>query len=463
LPIEWNGRFFYQANGGIDGAVVPALGAVSGGGALTHALEQGFAVLSSDAGHTGNQNPLFGIDPQARLDYGYQAVGALTPMAKALIREVYAKAPDRSYIGGCSNGGRHVLVAASRYAEQYDGFLAGDPGFNLPQAALAQLYGAQQYTKLATSPDIASGFTVAERQLVSAKVLEKCDALDGAKDGLVQSTARCQRTFNLQRDVPGCTGSRDGTCLSTEQKDVIATLFDGVRNTKGQRLYSSFPFDAGIAGGNWANWKFVASITDRDPPAVAFIFQSPPADPAVLRDSKAFALGFDVNRDGGKIFATSAPYNEASMSFMTPPNATQMTALKRSGGKLLVYHGTSDPIFSSDDTAAWYDGLRKSSGGDASGFARYYQIPGMNHCNGGPATDQFDMLTALVDWVEKGNAPEAVVASARGVGNAGGVNRELPAGWAPDRTRPLCPYPQVATYDGKGDIERATSFSCKRP
>ncbi len=115
LPREWNGRFYYQGNGGLDGNVQPALGAL-GGGPLTGALAQGFAVISSDAGHTGAQTPYFGLEPQARLDYGYQAVAKLTPMAKALIRTAYGKGPDRSYIGGCSNGGRHAMVAAARHA-----------------------------------------------------------------------------------------------------------------------------------------------------------------------------------------------------------------------------------------------------------------------------------------------------------------------------------------------------------
>jgi hypothetical protein len=135
LPLVWNGRFFHQGNGGIDGSVVTATGA-SGGGPLTHALQQGFAVLSSDAGHNNAQGgPAFGFDPQARLDYGYQAVGTLTPMAKRLIAIAYGRGPDHSYFGGCSNGGRHTLVAAARYAADYDGFLAGAPGYNLPLAA----------------------------------------------------------------------------------------------------------------------------------------------------------------------------------------------------------------------------------------------------------------------------------------------------------------------------------------
>ena len=131
LPDAWNGRFFYQANGGTDGSVVTASGGF-GGGPATSPLAQGFAVISSDAGHNAAQNPTFGIDPQARLDYGYQAVAKLTPMAKAVIQTAYGKGPDRSYFGGCSNGGRHTLVAASRYADQYDGFLVGDPGLRLP-------------------------------------------------------------------------------------------------------------------------------------------------------------------------------------------------------------------------------------------------------------------------------------------------------------------------------------------
>jgi feruloyl esterase len=148
LPRAWNGRFYYQANGGLDGAVVPAQGA-TGGGPLTSALAQGFAVMSSDAGHTGAQTTRFGFDVQARLDYGYQAVGKLTPMAKALAQAAYGKAPERSYIGGCSNGGRHAMVAAARYPHLYDGYLVGAPGFNLPKAALANLWDVRRNARFA--------------------------------------------------------------------------------------------------------------------------------------------------------------------------------------------------------------------------------------------------------------------------------------------------------------------------
>src|SRR6478736_6467648 len=157
----------------------------------------GFAVISSDAGHAGSLGPFFGLDPQARLDYGYQAVGKLTPMAKSLIQTAYGKAPDRSYYGGCSNGGRHAMVAASRMGDQYDGFLVGDPGFRLPLAAIANMKGAQVYNTLKdpASTDIGTGFTAGQRTTVSNAVLAKCDALDGVKDGMVQDGAACQAAF----------------------------------------------------------------------------------------------------------------------------------------------------------------------------------------------------------------------------------------------------------------------------
>ena len=460
LPKDWNGRFFHQGNGGLDGFVADATGAVSGGGPATSALEQGFAVLSSDAGHTARQLPIFGRDPQARLDYGYAAVGTLTPMARQLIMLAYGKGPDRSYFGGCSNGGRHAMVAASRYAADYDGILAGNPGFNLPKAALAQLYGAQQFATVATGSDLATAVTPAERKLLAERVLARCDALDGASDGMVQDIAACRRAFDLQRDVPACSGARDGTCLSAAQKDVLARVFDGPRLPDGKRLYASFPFDPGIAGADWASWKFVSSVTNRDPVAVAYVFQTPPTTAEVTKDPRGFAMAFDIARDAGTINATAAPFTESSISFMAPPTP-DYAALKRRGAKMIVFHGSGDGVFSSDDTAAWYDSLRATHGdAGAAGFARLFVVPAMNHCRGGPATDQFDLLTPLVQWVEQGVAPDRVTAQARGTGNAV-PNPEVPAAWASDRTRPLCPYPKVAHYRGTGNIERAESFDCR--
>ena len=468
LPVAWNGRFWHQGNGGIDGSVVAATG-TAGGGPITGALLQGFAVLSSDAGHTLAQGgPAFGLDPQARLDYGYQAVGKLTPMAKQVIATAYGKGPDRSYFGGCSNGGRHTLVAAARYASDYDGFLAGAPGFNLPLAALANIWGGQRYASLvsapadpSTPPGLETAFTTTERKTVAAAVLARCDALDGAVDGLIQDTRACQRRFDLGRDVPTCTGARDGTCLSAAQKLAIGPIFSGATTSNGEPFYASFPYDTGLGSGGIPFWEFTAPLV-LDSGAVGVIFKVPPSLNA-LTNGPAFSLNADIDTILTQLFATNDTFTESAMSFMTPPHPTDMSAVRDRGAKIIVYHGVSDPIFSIDDTKKWYRGVDRQSDGDASDFARLYPIPGMGHCSGGPAADQADFISPLVAWVEHGRKPGSIVATARGAGNAGGVNVELPAGWAPNRTRPLCPYPSVARYRGHGDLESASSFTCRSP
>ncbi|HZZ05229.1 tannase/feruloyl esterase family alpha/beta hydrolase [Paraburkholderia sp.] len=463
LPLAWNGRFFYQANGGLDGNVVTATGEIGGGGPTNDALNMGFAVISSDAGHSSAQNPLFGLDPQARLDYGYNAVATLTPMARQVIKLAYGKGPDRSYFDGCSNGGRHALVAAARSSAQYDGIIAGDPGFHLPKAAIGEMWSAQQLAKVATAttanglPDITTGFTAAERQMVASKILAKCDALDGASDGLIQDIKACQANFNLATDVPTCTSNvRDGTCLTSAQKDAIGNVFSGARNGAGTALYASFPYDAGLGAG-WSAWKQANSIT-LDPAAAAFTFTTLPQSASVLSQLSAYALNFNMDTDAPKIFATAGVYSESAWSFMTPPDETNLNALKQRGAKLMVYHGTSDPVFSSNDTTDWYQRLMTANGGDASNFARLYTIAGMNQCSGGPSTDQFDMLTPMIAWVEQGKAPDSVVATARDASNVV-PNADVPADWGAARTRPLCAYPKVARYRGGGD-NAASSFAC---
>jgi len=466
LPKAWNGRFFHQGNGGIDGSVVTATGSF-GGGPLTSALLQGFAVLSSDAGHTLAQGgPAFGLDPQARLDYGYQAVGTLTPMAKHAIAVAYGKGPDRSYIGGCSNGGRHTLVAAARYAQDYDGFLAGSPGYRLPLAALASIWGAQRYATVATGDTstpagLETAFSAAERKLLGAAVLARCDALDGATDGLIQDVQACQRRFSLQRDVPTCSGARDGTCLSAAQKQAIGAIFRGATRSNGQPFYVGFPYDSGVGGGGIPFWEFTAPL-QLDSGAVGVIFKVPPSTLA-LTNGAAFTLGLDVDATLAELFARNATYTESALQFMTPPDASDLEDVRRRGAKILVYHGVSDPIFSVADTERWIRGVDRTSGGRAEQFTRLYRVPGMGHCSGGPATDQADFLSPLVAWVEHGQAPGALVASARGPGNAGGVNPDVPATWSASRTRPLCAYPEVAIYKGHGDVEQAASWACRRP
>lgn len=497
LPKDWNGRFFHQVNGGNDGNITQdttrAYGRKLGGSPTSNGLIEGWAVLSTDAGHGNDasfpvdpatgltiQGQGFALDPQARKDYGYGAVATATPMAKALIASAYGRGPDRSYMVGCSNGGRHSMVAAARFSADYDGILAGDPGFHLPTSRIgmewdlqALMQAAQTTDSLTNRPAAWSAFNRADLVYLNSRVLAKCDALDGATDGMVQNVAACQGAFSLAADVATCAAgaASDGTCLTKVQKTALSKIFTGAKNSDGKALYSDWPWVHGLEAAGWRAWKFGTTfgtgngsnrygLEQAFAGAAAFIFSTPPADPTVVTGLGATLIDWTLNYDFDKAEAlvngTTATFTESSRSFMDPPNPTDLAKLRDRGAKLMVYHGTADPVFSYNDTLSWYKGLALANGGDASKFARLYPVPGMNHCAGGPATDKFDMLAPLVAWVENGTSPDSVNATARTLAQ----NTELGA-VLPGRVRPLCPYPKVATYSGSGSIEDGANFSCK--
>jgi feruloyl esterase len=304
-------------------------------------------------------------------------------------------------------------------------------------------------------------FPAAAMNLLAQKILAKCDALDGVADGMVNDRAACQAAFSLANDVPTCTGAADATCLNAAQKAALEKVFAGARNTAGQSLYASWPLDPGVAGQNWRFWKLDAGFaplpfnTLIGAGAMGYVFTSPPDAPDLTDGGLGYQLSFSMDTGAPKIFATTATYKESAIDFMTPPNPTQLTTLK-ARGKLIVVHGTADPVFSPNDTMAWYDSLKAADAGSAS-YARLFLVPGMNHCAGGPATDRFDMLQALENWVEKGTAPESVLAT---------VNAADPdvvaAGWPASRSRPLCAYPKQAMLKaGATATEDASSFECR--
>lgn len=479
LPANWNRRYVVQANGGNDGVVQPAFGNVVASGATSNALMKGFAVVSSDAGHAMERSPqagltggsLFGFDPQARLDYGYQAMGTLAPVGRKLALTHYGLPVKRSYMMGCSNGGRHGMVAASRWADQFDGILAGNPGFNLPRAALQHAWDIQALATVAPEPRRA--FSPDDMKRVARAVLERCDALDGAADGMVDDLPACQRAFRIE-SLQCQPGQTNGQCLSAAQVGALAKMFGGVRNSQGEPLYSDWPWDAGIGAsqigfGSWRAWKLEGPIANLPiigvlgASSLAQIFSTPPRQiegtpPALMR----FLLDFNIDAGARAISATDGVFRESSLAFMTPPQASDLSAYKRNGGKLIVYHGASDPVFSVNDTIRWWQELDRTHGGRGAEFARLFTIPGLNHCQGGPATEQFDLLDALVDWVERGQPPQRVIATARV-----GVNPDVPADWRTadgrPRSRPLCPWPQQARYRGQGDLNDAASFACVTP
>ena len=476
LPVDWNGRFLHQVNGGNDGVVVPALGdradGYASGGRVP--LARGFAVLSSDSGHSGSDpankphalaaGAAFGLDPQARRDYGYAADMTLSPAAKAIIASYYGRRPDRSYMAGCSNGGRHAMVAATRMPENYDGFLVGDPGFDLPRAAVQHAWDVQAFAKV--DADIRKSITREDGRLLSARIIEACDALDGVKDGLTANLAACQKAFSF--DSLACRSGATEHCLSPAKIDALKKVFSGPRDSKGTALYSDWPVDGGVGTGNWRAWKVESTvapwnnypiIATMGAASLAYIFSTPPSPIEGTNDKLVeFLMRYDFDRDAPKIFAKGAPYSESAMDFMTPPDVDdpKLSGLRKSAHKMLVYHGQADPVFSLNDTIRWYGRLDRNADGKADAFARLFAVPGMTHCGGGIALDKFDALSALVDWVENGKAPDSVTATVNP------ANKEVPASWSPERTRPLCAWPAYARYAG-GDPEKASSFVCARP
>jgi hypothetical protein len=304
-------------------------------------------------------------------------------------------------------------------------------------------------------------FPATAMNLVAQQVLAKCDALDGATDGMVNDRAGCQAAFSIANDVPACAGAPDASCLTAAQKTALQNVFGGARDSANRSLYASWPLDPGVSGQNWRFWKLDAGFaplpfnTLIGAGAMGYIFSSPPDAPSLADGGLGYQLGFSMDTAAAKIAATTATYKESALEFMTPPNPTQLSTLK-ARGKLIVVHGTADPVFSADDTMAWYDAL-KAADASAPDYARLFLVPGMNHCAGGPATDRFDMLTELENWVEKGTAPDVVRAT---------VNPADPdvvaAGWPATRSRPLCPYPKQAMLrNGATDIEDADSFECR--
>jgi Tannase and feruloyl esterase len=475
LPAEWSQRFLHQVNGGNDGVVVPAIGdragaPVSGG---RPPLARGFAVLSSDSGHAGNdpakadrklaRGAAFGLDPQARRDYGYAANQTLAPLAKAILKAHYGEAPKRSYIAGCSNGGRHAMVAATRMPEHYDGYLVGNAGFNLPRAAVQHALDMQAFTKV--DPDVRKAITSDDVRVISNGIVQACDKLDGLEDGITANIRACQKAFDFAQLQ--CQPGQSTACLSAEKVAALKASFAGPQNSRGEQLYADWPADGGVGTGNWRAWKVQSTVEpwERLPiiatmgaASLAFIFTTPPAPvdgaPEALVKS---LLSYDFDRDAPKIFGKDGAFAESAFDFMTPPDIDdpKLDGLRRAGGRMLIYNGQADPVFSFNDMASWWEKFDRNTGGKAQDHVRLFALPGVTHCGGGRGLDFIDALTALTDWVENGQAPERITASVNP------ENRDVPNEWDKARTRPLCPWPAFARYQG-GDAEKAESFVCRR-
>jgi Tannase and feruloyl esterase len=436
MPTEWNGRFLFQGGGGLDGVLAPAIGNLMGA-VKPSALTRGFSVVTTDGGHRSSMlDGSFGLDQQARIDYAYNALDKVTLKAKELVEKYYGTQPSYSYFIGCSNGGRQALMASQRFPLYFDGIVAGDPAIKFSGIAIDQIWNLQVAARIAPKDDkgrpiISQAFSDRDLRLVADRLLERCDALDGLSDGFINDWQGC----DFDPRVLTCISEKTGACLSKAQVDALRDIYAGPRTSEGKSLYGLFNYDTGIAEPAWRAMHIGSSGTGQWDSADATLgvvnlgyLQLTPPDPDLD------PLDFDFDRDVERIRHTAA---------IADADSTFLETFTRHG-KMIVYHGLSDQGMASGVLSDWYDEVVKVNGQSIRDSVRLFFIPGMCHCSGGKSTDQFNMLDAIMDWVEKGRAPDRIIATGQAF---------------PGVSRPLCPYPLFARYKG-GDVNSTESFVC---
>ena len=411
LPQQWNGKLLGTDNGGFSGAINYA--------ALAGGITKGYAAVSTDTGHSGDQMD-FGVGhPEKIIDWAYRSIHEMTIIAKAVVEKAEGRRPTRAYFSGCSTGGQQALSEAQRYPADYDGIVAGDPGNN----RINLIYGFL-WSWLATHD--ASGAPIlpsAKLPALAKAAVAACDRDDGLADGVIGDPRSC----HFDPAALACTGAENDRCLTAPQVEAVRKVYAGARTTGGRQLYP------GWARGSEAGWG--TYITSPKEPVRIGLFRG-----WVFQDPSWSPRSFDWDKDVATVDAKYPFLSAMSLDY---------SAFKARGGKLIMYTGLADPVTSPLDTFAYYDSVTAANGGiDATrSFYRFFPVPGMGHCRGGAGTDTFDALAALDAWVETGTAAISIAASH-------GTNGRV------DRTRPLCAYPAVASYKGSGSIDDAANFSC---
>lgn len=425
LPDNWNGRFLFQGGGGLNGAINPPLG--SQAAAENPALARGFAVVSTDSGHKGAVfDAAFMKDQLASLDFAYIAVGRVTVLSKEIIAQYYGQLAKHSYYDGCSTGGREGMVMSQRYPIYFDGIIVGDPAMRTGYSNIGLAYARGAFAKIAPKdssgkPDPTKDFSDSDKRLLAESIMKTCDEKDGLKDGMIFNPQACHYDPAVLR----CKSAKTDACLTAQQVGALQEVFAGPKDSHGNPVYAPFPWDTGYLQGSGG--PFASFLPNRGPNILASVEQPTNVD----IDTLVARVRNDENQT------------------LTDTTWTNLSSFFGHGGKIVFYHGTSDPIFSPFDTLAYYEKMARDNGGldQVLNSSRFYFVPGMNHCFGGPAAlDKFDLLGAVVNWVEKGTAPDSVVATGKAF---------------PGRSRPLCAYPKHAQYKGQGNPEDAASFDCR--
>lgn len=466
MPTLWNGRFLFMGQGGTGGSVQAATGQQQLPAGNAPPLAAGWAVVTFDGGHAGG-DVIFGLDAKAKNDFAYHSMDIAAVTAKALITDYYGQGAIHSYFSGCSNGGRQGMMFSQRFPDYFDGIVAGSATYRLSVTYVDSSWGLQQFDAVSPpSPTLpgnprilANAFSDADLALVANDILKVCDARDGLLDGMVLNTNKCKfRDYDPARLQ--CTGAKTAACLTPEQVVAMRNIHAGARDSNGDQLYNVWPWDPGIAGPQWRQWKLGSSQT-AIPNAIKYSFCSTSVGYLYLTPPEpgfdCLKMNFDVD-----------PARLAQNAWLDAANP-DLKAFRHHGGKILWYHGTADtstPVteivrYLRDMTNVTIHGHGHGYGHDrrdrdhgrilekTSEFARLFVVPGFGHCSGGSAgLDRFDPLTPLVNWVENGIAPEQITATSTVF---------------PGRSRPLCAFPNTAHYKGTGDVENASSFVCAPP
>jgi feruloyl esterase len=433
LPTAWNERFEMVGGGGWAGTI--SLGAVD------TAVRAGYAATSTDTGHDAQKEPGASFaypgpnNPNADrkvIDHGYLAVHETALLAKKIIRAYYGADPRYSYWVGCSTGGRQGLMEAQRYPEDFDGYVVGAPVLYLSHLQMKAIWN---YLAIGNGPG-----TIKPEKLpaLADAVYGKCDAMDGLKDGIIENPLKCG--FDPTKDLPRCSGDSDhADCFTGAQIEGLKKVYDGPRDSKGRQLFPGMPpggeamTPAGRGGQLQSGW---ARIGESFNLADSF-FKFMAFDPAPGPNWDYHTFDFDVD-----------PQRLTAIGLRIDATIPDLSAVRARGGKIVHYHGWADPGVTPKMSVNYYEAAMKSMGEkETKDFYRFFPVPGMFHCGGGPGCGNVDWLTAAVNWVEKGVAPPMLV----------GAHIE---GGKTTRTRPICAYPSVAKYKGSGSIDQAENFTC---
>ena len=423
LPDKWNGRFLFQGGGGLNGSLNPPLGTAAAGD--SPALSRGFAVASTDSGHKG-QGPFdagFVDDQEALLNFYQFANARVTVVAKQIVADYYGRQAGHSYFVGCSTGGREGMIMSQRFPYYYDGIVVGSPAMRTGFSNLALKWISVSLNQVAPKdadgkPDRRRAFSDKQKQLIVNTLLKTCDANDGVSDGMIFDSPGCR----FDPAVLTCKAQQNDSCLSQAQVQALHKAFAGPKDSLGRQVYPGFLYDTGIDAQGFIPGLLAGGTS--------------PVDAA-----GGVAMQQDIDAEAAAASEQLAAFGDSTW--------TNLNSFSGHGGKLIFYHGNSDPWFSALDTIGYYEKMSAANGGmdQVSNWSRAFLVPGMGHCSGGQALDHFDMLTAIVDWVEQGKAPEAVTATGKAF---------------PGRSRPLCPYPEFAHYKGSGNTQDAANFECRK-